>query len=138
MKITAGFLDLLASLLLLFMTAAVLTAKNTSEQLTPPVALPKAESNPKEIGAGGVKGKVTITAVREGESAVFFLEQKRMASLADLEEELKRSSPSLAVVRVDGSLPVAVAVQVLVMVNRVGVPASLAYDPAVIEEGGSS
>jgi biopolymer transport protein ExbD len=136
MKITASFLDLLASLLLLFMTAAMLTAKSTQEQRTPPVTLPKADSEATEVGAAGVQGEVTITVVKEGESVAFFLEQKKMPSLVALEEELKRSFPPRAIIRVDENLPVAVAVRLLVMVSRLGVPASLAYDPHKITERG--
>jgi biopolymer transport protein ExbD len=137
-KITANFLDLLASLLLLFMTAALLTAKSTQEQHTPPVALPKAESDATEIGAAGVKGEVTITAVKEGESVAFFIEQKRMSSLVTLEKELRHSSPPRAIIRVDEDLPVAVAVRLLVVASRAGIPASLAYDPQKLKDKGGA
>jgi len=137
MRFHTAFLDLLATMLMLFMASAVLTARNSEEQHTPPITLPRAAGSPDVAGSGGVSGAVTISA-RQAAGGIEFLLDGTPLPRPALEAALRRLAPPKAVLRVDAALPSAVLVQLLVMATEVGIPATIAYETRPTPAAGDS
>jgi len=116
------------------MATAVLTTRHLEERSTLEVSLPKAQTHTRETGTAGVSGQVVLSAKKEQGSVTFFLGDKRMPSLRAVTESLKTMHPPRVIVQIEQGLPVDVAIRVLAMLKRLGMPASLAYDPTVVEE----
>ena len=126
MRFHTAFLDLLATMLMLFIASAMLTARNNSEeQHTPPITLPRA-AGPFDAGSGGVSGAVTISAQQAVGGIEFLLDDTALPRPA-LEAALRQLAPPKAVLRVDAALPSAVLVQLVVMATEAGIPATIAY-----------
>lgn len=134
MKMTASFIDVISCLLLIFMATAVLTTRHLEERNALKISLPKAESQTQEAGAAGVSGQTILSAKKEGGAVAFFLGDTRLPSLRAAIETLRHTHPSRVIVQVEQGLPVDVAINVLARLNRLSVPASLAYDPTMVEE----
>ena len=137
MKMTASFIDVISCLLLIFMATAVLTTRHLEERNALKISLPKAESRTQEAGTAGVRGEVTLSAKKAGKdggTVAFFLDDKRLPSLRAVIEILHQARPPRVIVQIEEGLPVDVAINVLARLNRLSVPASLAYDPTMVEE----
>lgn len=133
MRMTASFIDVVSCLLLIFMATAVLTTRHMEEQGALHVALPKGASRARD-GVAGVSGQTVLSAKKEDGTVVFFLGDQRLPSLRAVMETLGQTRPPRVVVQIEKGLPVDVAINVLARLNRLSVPAALAYDPTVVEE----
>lgn len=134
MRMTASFIDVVSCLLLIFMATAVLTTRHMEERSAVQVSLPQAESRAREVGVAGVSGQTVLSAKQEDGAVVFFLGDTRLPSLRAVMETLGQTRPPRVVVQIEKGLPVDVAINVLARLNRLNVPASLAYDPTMVEE----
>lgn len=133
MRMTASFIDVVSCLLLIFMATAVLTTRHMAERGALQVALPKGAARTRD-GVAGVSGQMVLSAKQEDGTVVFFLGDQRLPSLRAVMETLGQTRPPRVVVQIETGLPVDVAINVLARLNRLSVPAALAYDPTMVEE----